>query len=738
MPYLDQTEIGGTTYDLQDSKAQAMLAPTETTSTASAAHAKGSYFIYNGTLYEATADIAAGGTITPGTNCKTATVGGEVSDLRSAITKIDTALAVKSISGKSLLFYDGVEKIPVAFSANIDYSQDGDPSPTEPIEIVGVSAINITHTYDGGQNSYDVQLPSTYYKGELNLLNGDLIKKYSALNLTSTQDWHYASPNKFWKVGPSIGKRAVNGIAGVCNYYKVVQKSSLDNGEMWINNSSYSSSDRIVINDTRFNTLEAFTSWLASVESVTPMVIVYELATPTTSEVTPIDFTVKNGHNIITSNADLNLQYYVNLNGHINLNGNTINLSGLAENTDIATALTDALSIAKIVTVPAGNYTLSSIVNVPDNKTIILSGDYHDTNIDATVISLTSDNAGFKLGSNAHFIGGKIYTNTYNAKCFTVDCHNKPIARTSIHNTMIVGDREKTPHIYTQVGVYIECDYADGEEFTRYGYLMFCDFDIYIDMVGIGYHFHRITSPGTASGGVWMTENNIHGYIRHCNRYIWYDLASGTYANSNSTIDATLQAGSVFSGETVYPAINIFGSGITISGELWDFSAGHHKPAVYFESGSARNFVTSVGNIMDYNKEHSALTTNITLDELSRLSGYKKIPVSIYQDETFDANDYISSLSNYSYRIGDIIYIYCIFKITNAVTAGDKLFTISDDAFIATYPTRLVKQGDNTTICNVLISASSPHIVTVKSNGASSSAWILLQAQCISNRIESY
>ena len=80
-----------------------MIAPTEASSMASAAHANGSYFIYNGTLYEAIADIAAGGTITPNTNCKAVTVGGEVSDLKSAIVFLD-----KGESSINIADYDSV------------------------------------------------------------------------------------------------------------------------------------------------------------------------------------------------------------------------------------------------------------------------------------------------------------------------------------------------------------------------------------------------------------------------------------------------------------------------------------------------------------------------------------------------------------------------------------------------------------------------------------------------------
>lgn len=73
-----------TRHKLQDTDGRAMVAPTEASSTASAAHPAGSYFIYNNKLYQATSDIASGGTITPNTNCKEAPLGGSVSELKSA------------------------------------------------------------------------------------------------------------------------------------------------------------------------------------------------------------------------------------------------------------------------------------------------------------------------------------------------------------------------------------------------------------------------------------------------------------------------------------------------------------------------------------------------------------------------------------------------------------------------------------------------------------------------------
>ena len=85
MAYLDQVSYGGTLYDVNDTKGRAMIAPKEESSTASAAHAAGTYFTYNDLLYRATADIAADGTITPNTNCIAVTVGKETSELKSAL-----------------------------------------------------------------------------------------------------------------------------------------------------------------------------------------------------------------------------------------------------------------------------------------------------------------------------------------------------------------------------------------------------------------------------------------------------------------------------------------------------------------------------------------------------------------------------------------------------------------------------------------------------------------------------
>lgn len=91
MSVIDSLSLGGTTYSLRDNDGRAIIAGTESSTTSAHAYSAGDYFILNDTLYEATAAIAVGGTITVGTNCQATTVCGEVGELKSdfnaAITK---------------------------------------------------------------------------------------------------------------------------------------------------------------------------------------------------------------------------------------------------------------------------------------------------------------------------------------------------------------------------------------------------------------------------------------------------------------------------------------------------------------------------------------------------------------------------------------------------------------------------------------------------------------------------
>ena len=70
------------------SEAESLIAPIETSSTASQAYSIGEQFIYNGLLYKATAAISSGGTITPNGNCTVSdSITEQINDLDKIVNK---------------------------------------------------------------------------------------------------------------------------------------------------------------------------------------------------------------------------------------------------------------------------------------------------------------------------------------------------------------------------------------------------------------------------------------------------------------------------------------------------------------------------------------------------------------------------------------------------------------------------------------------------------------------------
>lgn len=86
MPYIDKVGIAGSQYDIKDTTGT-FIAPKEI-SPATAAHAVGTYLVYDGTLYRVgPSAIAEGDTLTVGTNITEVPdgIGGEVTELQSQI-----------------------------------------------------------------------------------------------------------------------------------------------------------------------------------------------------------------------------------------------------------------------------------------------------------------------------------------------------------------------------------------------------------------------------------------------------------------------------------------------------------------------------------------------------------------------------------------------------------------------------------------------------------------------------
>ena len=127
--------------------AQQLVAPVESmagmpTSVATMAHATGSYFVYGGVLYEATADIAIGDTLaTTGAGANATQVpggiGGAVSELKSAIDQTNQNLSkiydngqLLTITQSAMLHPTGDGTITIDSNRNISYQENTNQSNT--------------------------------------------------------------------------------------------------------------------------------------------------------------------------------------------------------------------------------------------------------------------------------------------------------------------------------------------------------------------------------------------------------------------------------------------------------------------------------------------------------------------------------------------------------------------------------------------------------------------------------
>ena len=347
----------------------------------------------------------------------------------------------------------------------------------------------------------------------------------------------------------------------------------------------------------------------------------------------------------------------------------------LQDNDDLSDYVPSIIANAAInsVIIPVGSFVVSQTIEIPTSKTLVLQGEYSVFSEDKTIVKPTGNSiAMFELKSKSAFIGGKIdFENTQNTTAFIINCHSAGVENVSISGTEIIGARE-TNQNFTQTGVYVECDNLDV---TESGYLVYADFDLKIQEIGYAYHFHRQSATGAE---VFLTSNYIHGYIRHCTRYVWFDFASGSYACNGSIIDATMQSGSLMSGETNYPAINLLGNGILVLGKLWDFDIDHQHPGVLLEASSANCYVSFDTSITDETTENGGVSLNSSFNYLSSVTRFQKCPITI----NTASSTLITDFTGYAYRIGYILYVDCLFKMTGNITAATNIFDINTEALL--------------------------------------------------------
>lgn len=326
-----------------------------------------------------------------------------------------------------------------------------------------------------------------------------------------------------------------------------------------------------------------------------------------------VTYTVKNSmENVVKLiNTKINTIDNDDINSKLNLLNNlnyiysnrTILLSDLEQDTDISSIINEALMLENVdrVVLPVGWYNIGSTIDIPAGKILKLQGDYHlynmstfdisDSRKKETVLTLTKDNiAMIKMHNNSTLEGGYLKLNIKNnCQAIRLDFWEEAHSNTKVKGTKINGKRT-----YNQTAVLMECDPNDG--ITKNGYGVYCDFDIAISTVNIGYHLHRHNATWQDGPGdiVWMTECYFRGSITHCNRYIWFDTIGG-WGGDSSKIEASIQCGTIV-GED-YPGIEFDCSGVRITGTLWDFGGnGLQQKAMKLNTKCFNNFILGLNN----------------------------------------------------------------------------------------------------------------------------------------------
>ena len=125
MSKVDKVRLQGTDYDVQDTKAHGMIARTENGTTSARDYAAGEFFIMDGALYKATADIEAGGAISADVNCERARIADEVARVQEAAAEHQKVLNnvefpnvkdSENVSGVDLDIGDGAGNVLARFS----------------------------------------------------------------------------------------------------------------------------------------------------------------------------------------------------------------------------------------------------------------------------------------------------------------------------------------------------------------------------------------------------------------------------------------------------------------------------------------------------------------------------------------------------------------------------------------------------------------------------------------------
>lgn len=140
---------------------------------------------------------------------------------------------------------------------------------------------------------YPISLPSTVYGGVLDVGNGTLTVKKVVDTPTFTSGWTKSGESSWWR---NFTDKERGVASAVCSHFPVT---------------TYTSSDRIQLNNTGFTSLEELSAYQTEqTSSGTPITIVYWLATPLTINLTPTEVrTILGYNNIYADSGDVSVVY---------------------------------------------------------------------------------------------------------------------------------------------------------------------------------------------------------------------------------------------------------------------------------------------------------------------------------------------------------------------------------------------------------------------------------------------
>lgn len=213
-------------------------------------------------------------------------------------------------------FTDGADNVPVSsLIVDIDAVQagNGTPSPdnVRPISGHSTCTIKVNDDIDDPQTEITtaISLGQTVYGGTLNVTTGELTVTHGIVDLGNL-NWSYASPYYFYADMPSdsIDTQTLGG-GGLCSNYMLVNIGVVEfrkqDKVITYNTNSISPSKRVFIRDTSYSDDATFKTAMSGVQ------LVYELATPTTVQLTPTEVrTLLGNNNIFADTGNINELVY--------------------------------------------------------------------------------------------------------------------------------------------------------------------------------------------------------------------------------------------------------------------------------------------------------------------------------------------------------------------------------------------------------------------------------------------